>query len=278
MNACAPCARAADGLPMRARLALRLVAAAALGVVVGGCVQPVTPEARKLVADARAAYDRGDDPAVVRDTTTFLDRYAQTDLADVAYYLRGLAHYRRKDLSAARADLKLAASRAERRDVRVGALKALGDLAFDAGDLEWAETLYREGLAAAAPRRPPADEIRYRLGCTLQRQGRWAQADEQFDRVVYVFADTEVARRAERRLRCLGWTVQAGAYARQDSARAEAARLRKAGLAAATKSAMLDGKLRFLVHVGRYGRHDEAAGALPAVRRLRSDAFVTPTR
>ena len=256
----------------------RIPIALVLGLLAGGCIQTVTPEAKQLLVASRAAYDRGDDAAVLRDTTAFLAGHAKTNLADVAYYLRGLSRFRRKDTAGAKADLQAAAGCAQRKPVRVGARKALGDLAFDAGDMDWAESLFREALAEAEPGKKPADEIRYRLGCVLQQKGQWADANEQFDRVAHVFAGTEVARRAERRLRCLAWTVQAGAFATRKLARADAARLRSEKLSAVTRPITVGGKLRFVVQVGWYETYEAAAASLPAVRRSRRDAFVTPTR
>ena len=259
----------------------RVGLAAALAAVLlaaGGCEQPVSPEARQLVTDSRAAYQRGDDAAVIRDTTAFLDGHANSKLADVAYYLRGLARCRQNDLAGAKSDLKAAAATAQRKDVRVGALKALGDLAFDEDDMNWAEDLFRQALAEAEPKKQPIDEIRYRLGCVLQRKGRWSEADEQFDRVAHVFAGTEAARRAERRLRCLAWTVQAGAFAGKKLADADAARLRAKKLSAVVRPVTAGGRLQFVVQVGWYDSYERAAAALPSVRRHRGDAFITPTR
>jgi len=260
---------------MRAGLAAALGAALLAGA---GCEQPLSPEARQLVINSKAAYQAGDDEAVIRDTTAFLETHAQTKLADVAYYLRGLARCRRSDLAGARSDLKTAARLAQRRDVRVGSLKALGDLAFDADDMDSAEGLFREALAEAEPKTQPIDEIRYRLGCVLQRKGRWSEADEQFDRVAHVFAGTEVARRAQRRLRCLAWTIQAGAFANKKLADADAARLRARKLSAVVRPITAGGELRFVVQVGWHESYERAAAALPSIRRYRSDAFVTPTR
>jgi len=247
-------------------------------LLAGGCVQTVTPEAKQLLVASRGAYERGDDAAVVRDTTAFLADHAKTNLADVAYYLRGLSRLRGKDTPGAKEDLLAAAGCAQRKSVRLGARKALGDLAYDAGDMDWAETLFREALAEAEPTKKPTDEIRYRLGCVLQRKGRWADADEQFDRVSHVFAGTEVARRAERRLRCLAWTVQAGAFATHKLARADAARLRAKKLSVVTRPVPGAGKLQFVVQVGWHETHAAAVASLPTVRRIRPDAFVTPTR
>lgn len=243
-----------------------------------GCVEPVSPEARQMLIDSRAAYDRGDDPTVVRQTSQFLAGNGRNSLSDVAYYLRGLANYRAKDLTSARSDLQAALAATKRQDIRLGSLKALGDLAYEEGDMAGADRLYRQALAECSPGTRPADEIGYRLGCALQNQGRWSEADEQLDRVVHVFAGSEIARRAERRLRCVAWTVQAGAYEKKAAADTEAVRFRAARLPANTRPVLVDGKLRFFVQVGWYDTRDKASALLPAVRKLRADAFVIPSR
>jgi tetratricopeptide (TPR) repeat protein len=243
-----------------------------------GCVLPVSPEARQLLVDGRAAYDRGDDPAVLRQTNAFLAQHARSSLSDVAYYLRGLAAYRQQNLPAARADLQAALAATTRRDIRLGSQKALGDLAYEDGDMGAADSFYRQALAECEGGARPSDEIGYRLGCALQAQGRWGEADEQFDRVAHVFAGSEIARRAERRLRCVAWTIQAGAYEKKATADAEAVRLRAAHLPANTRPVVVGDKLRFFVQAGWYDTRDKAAALLPAVRKARPDAFIIPSR
>jgi tetratricopeptide (TPR) repeat protein len=277
-----PIGRREKGLRALVRSAARTSAWAAIaaGVLCGGagCAPSVSPEAQQILIRSREAYERGDDEAVLRDTSLFLRDHGQTNLADVAYYLRGLAKYRRRDPSGAREDLKAAVTRTQRKDVRIGSLKALGDLAYETADMDWAENLYGEALKEIEPGKKPADEVRYRLGCVLQHKGRWREADEQFDRVTHVFAGTEIARRAERRLRCRAWAVQAAAFTRRDQARQEASRLRAKGLAAVARPGMYGGELRFYVQVGLYPTYGAAAAALPAVRKHRADAFVATTR
>ena len=243
-----------------------------------GCVEPVSPEARQLLVDGRAAYDCGEDATVLRQTGQFLDAHARSPLADVAYYLRGLAYLRTQNRPAAQADLQAALAATKRQDIRLGSQKALGDLAYEDGDFAAADTLYRQAQAECAPAARPADEIGYRLGCLLQAQGRWTEAAEQLDRVSHVFAGSEIARRSERRLRCVAWTVQAGAYEKKASADAEVARLRAAALPANTRAVLVDGKLRFFVQVGWYDTRDKAAASLPPVRKLCPAAFVIPSR
>ena len=253
-----------------------LVAALLAGV--GGCVEPIGPEARQLLVESKAAYDRGDDPGVLEKTSAFLAEHSNAAEADVAYYFRGLAKYRRKDSPGAMSDLKEAFTRTNRRDIQLGSTKALGDLAFESGDIDWAEDMYGQALQYADPNQKPTDEIRYRLGCVLQRRGKWIEADHQFDRVLHLFSESASARRAERRVRCLAWTVQTGVFARRDSALAEARRLREAKLPAATRPLTYGGLLRFHVQIGMYETYAAAQAALPGVRRLRKDAIAVPTR
>ena len=256
-------------------------AAAAIGLLLaacGGCVEHASPEAIKLLAEGQGAYERSDDHAAIAKTSEFLAHSAQTAEADVAYYLRGLAYYRTKDLPAAREDLKRSAARTRRKDLHLKVLKALGDLAYDTGDLDWAETLYRGALDEMNLKAPPADEVRYRLGCALQRKGNWWDADSQFDRLRHDFPDSAPARLAERRIRCQAWAFQIAAFDRKDLADSESARLAKVGLATTVRHAVVDGKLRFLVQAGRYDTYAAADADAPKIRNAAASAQLVPTR
>ncbi len=236
------------------------------------------PEAERLLASAQHAYEKGEDTSVVRDTSLFLAEYPHVSYSATAHYLRGLSHFRQKEPGLAKEDLKAAAAGARRKDVRVGALKTLGDLACEEGDMDWAVTLYGEALGELGPAEKPGEDVRYRLGCALQHRGRWAEADRHFDRVVHAFAGTEAARRAEQRMRCTAWTVQAGAHERKDAADRQVRDLRDAGLSAKAVPVQVEGRLEFRVNVGTFETYEPANAALEAVRRLRQEAFVTPTR
>ena len=259
--------------PMGPAVALGLLLAAC-----GGCVRHASPEAIKLLAEGRDAYERSDDQAVIAKAGKFLALNAHTAEADVAYYLRGLAYYRTKDLPAAREDLKRSAARARGKDLHLKVLKALGDLAYDTGDTDWAETLYREALDEMNPKAPPADEVRYRLGCALQQKGQWWDADLQFDRLGHDFPDSPAARLAERRIRCKAWAFQIVAFDREDLADSESARLAKLGLATTVGHAVVAGKLRFLVQAGRYDTYPIAAADAPRIRGIAHSAQLVPTR
>lgn len=265
---------------IRVQLSQTRCAAAALGLLLtacGGCVQHAGPEAVKLLGDAQSAYGRSDDQAAIAEASEFLDQNSHTAEADAAYYLRGLAHYRARHLPAAREDLKRAADRARGKDLRVKAVKALGDLALESGDADWARTLYTQALDEMDLAKPPADEVRYGLGCALQHTGLWWDADAQFDRLLHDFPDRPVARLAGRRIRCQAWTFQIAAFDRQDLAEAESARLAKTGLKTTVAQAVVDGKLKFLLQAGWYDTH-AAAGDAGQIRAAAANAQLVPTR
>jgi len=258
-----------------------ICAVAAIGLLLVtcvGCVEHASPDAIELLAEGRDAYEKSDDQAAIARTSEFLANNARTAEADVAYYLRGLAYYRTGDLPAAREDLKRSASRARQKDLHLKVLKALGDLAFDTGDMDWAETLYAEALAEMDPKVTPADDVRYRLGCVLQRKGQWWDADSQFERLQHDFPDSRAARLAGRRIRCRAWTFQLAAFDRKDLAESASARLAKVGLTTAVRPTVIEGKLTFLVQAGWYETHAAAAADTQKIRNADPNAPLVPTR
>jgi len=271
-------------MPIRGSAGRRraVLAPAMLGLLLaacGGCVQHAGPEAVKLLGDAQAAYGRSDDQAAIAKASEFLTQNSHTAEADAAYYIRGLAHYRTKDLPAAREDLKRAADRARGKDLRVKAGKALGDLALESGDADSARMFYTQALDEMDLAKPPADEVRYGLGCALQHKGLWWDADVQFDRLLHDFPDRPVARLAGRRIRCQAWTFQIAAFDRQDLAEAESARLAKIGPKTTVRQAVVDGKLKFLLQAGRYDTRAAAAEAAgKTLGGLATNAQLVPAR
>jgi len=243
-----------------------------------GCNGQLTPQAREILRGCYDAYWSGDNRDVIRRADAFLRDNRRSKRADEAYYLRGLAKYELTDMSGARADLNEALGRTRNKDIRARALLALGDLAHDTGEMDLAGTMYRQALASLESGAKPGDHARYRLGCVLQRQGRWRQADVHFDRVIYFFDGSELARRAERRVRCSDWTIQVGAFADKPRADAAAAQLRANKINAFTHPVLDDNRPVFVVQIGRYPTYEQAAVGLAEVKRQQSDAFVTVTR
>lgn len=260
--------------PRRQWMALGLVAAC----FVAGCNGQLSPEAKQLLLDARTAYERNNNPAVVSITDRFVREHPGSIALDEAYYLRGMARFRLGKFPAAVADFKRALDVTERDAIRALAYTQLGEIAFMRNDLDRAEEFTRNALEHTDPAKPPADKALYRLGCTLQRKGQWVEADERLGKVTFWFDETELAGRARRRISARGWTVRAGTFTRRRYAEAAADELQKVGLPAKLQVEVRGGKLVYLVEVGRFADYAPAVAQLPAVRRHRSDAFITVTR
>jgi len=243
-----------------------------------GCNGPLSPQAKRLWQGGQEAYNRGDDSATIRHMDEFLHQYPRSSWSDRAYHLRGLAKYRTKDYPGAKADFREAINRARSKTTRAKALKAMGNVAYTMNDTALAEQSYREALGLMERSEPGSDEIHYRLGCVLQRQGRWADADTQFDRLIYLFDGTALANRAKLRVHSKAWTIQAGAYKRKANADRAVASMRAENFQSVCRAQLWRGRPRFLVLVGRFPTYEQAVAALGGVKKLVSDAFVTPTR
>jgi len=249
------------------------------GLLCAGCNGALSPEAQRLLQDARQASAAGDDRAVLRHADAFLAAHGGTSAVAEVLYLRGLAGLRTGRTDAAGQDLQRAARLAETEELRAKALSALGDLQYDSGQWPLALESYAAALAQDAEPRPDGtDRALYRLGELLQRQGRWAEADEQFDRLVHLYEGSAWARRAAGRIRGRAWTLLVAAHADRSRAEALAEQLRAAGRPAEVRAALIENRPEFRVQSGRYPTYDQAAKALADVRRDAPRARVSPTR
>ncbi len=206
-----------------------------------GCSGPLSPQAAELLTNCYTLYEKGDDAAAAQNLDLFLRDNSTSSRSDEGYYLRGLIKARTGDPEGARRDLNSALSKTSNKELRTNALVALGELAWEAGDLALAENTLRQALVYAELGKKPSDQAHYRLGCVLQRQGRWKDADVQFDRVVYLFSDSKLGQLAARRTHCTAWTIQAGAYERERHAAVTVEALRAKKLGAVRESRLHKG-------------------------------------
>lgn len=243
-----------------------------------GCAPEMPPQARELLNSGIDAYHAGNHDLARARMDEFISEYPRVRGVEEAYYLRGMAHYRGKRIDEARRDLVRAADGADDKFLRARALVALGNIAYETDEMARAENFYRDALDDLEGDRPPADQALYRLGCVLQRQGRWREADQQFNRLIYVFGDSQFPSSAERRVHARAWTVQAGAFENRSHALALVEKLRGHGLDAQSLPLLADKGPRFVVLVGRHASYEAADVAAGDVRRHEPQAFVTVTR
>lgn len=268
----------AHGAEMRVQ---HRIFAAAMLCVAGtglGCNGHLSLRAKALLHSGNEAYKQGDYQTTVAEMDAFVKEVGRSRRAGEGYYLRGLAKLKLNDTKGAKVDFDQAAERTQDRQIRAHCLNALGDMAWDEDDMDQAAGCYAEALESTDRGRKPADHSQYRLGCVLQRQGKWHDADLRFSRLDYFFRGSELAMRAARRINCRAWTVQAGAFSDKGSADTAAEKLRRAKLPATVEPTLSREKLIFVVQVGRYAAYEQAVGALEGVRQHVDDAFVITTR
>ncbi len=263
---------------MMRRLLAMMAGGACFVAALTGCNGEATPEGKILLQNAAAAYGNGQYEATVRNVDAFMIENAKSSRADEAFYLRGLARYRLKQYDAAVSDLEQAIDRTKIARIKSNSLNALGDIAYDRNNMVLAGHLYEQALENTERGKKPADHSCYRLGCTLQRQGRWAEADPYFQKVIYFFDGSELAKLASRRVNCVAWSIQAGAFEKKANAEKAAAEFAGSGIQATALPVVESGKLVYIVQVGRYATYEQAVATLDKVRKTKGDAFVVTTR
>jgi TolA-binding protein len=247
-------------------------------ILTAGCRETISPRARQDLDASAAAYRSGDYDLAVDRANTVLAENPKGEAAWEAYYLRGMARYKQESFDAARADLRIALDETDQDSLAIKAGDALGEIAYRQDDLIAARQLFQDVIDRGEDRAPPLDHANYRLGCIYQRRSQWDEADLHFQRVIYHFPGTELARLASQRSGARHWTVQVGSYEDRDNAAAAARLFPVSGPRAFVEPIIRDGEPAFLLMVGKWKEYDRAEAALPDVRETRPDAFLTVVR
>jgi tetratricopeptide (TPR) repeat protein len=242
-----------------------------------GCNNSLPPHGQQLLASGKQSYERKQYDQALATLDAFMSQYGGRHGADEALLYRGMAKAQRGDRAGAMSDLRQASAIARTPALRTHAQYNLANIAYEAGDMGGAAEAFRQALAQADSD-PSMLAIsangHYRLGVTLQRQGKWAEADPHFHRVGFLSPDSDVARQAARHANCRAWTVQAGSLGARQAAEAMSAALKRLSLAA-TVQPDRSPQPRFVVYVGRFEQYGDAVEQLREVAKHQSDAFVT---
>lgn len=261
---------------------MRVIASVAVVVcfaaLSAGCITTVKPEAARYLQAADAAFRRGDDTAAIEAGSQFIQMYPRLEQSGEAYYIRGLARCRAGKVNTGKADLQTALTLTKRKDLMALVHCRLGDLAYQADEMAESEGHYRQALRYVRPGAPPADEAMYRLGCILQREGRWREADLFFSRVMHFFDGAPLAKRSAEHAYAARWSIQTAAMSKVASAKQLKRRLRLAGLDARTDLELRNGRVMRLVRVGSYRTYGQAQADLGKVRTIVTDAYITSAR
>ncbi len=262
---------------MPGRRIVVLIALAAMAVC-AGCAPTLDPQSQQELNEGSQAFQNQQYVLAIREMDAFLREHPTGPGTDEAHYIRGLSKYRLGDRDGARADLTTATSQTQHDHIRINGYNALGDLAWDADDMEQGERMYRRVLDYAPGESDEAIHARYRLGCVLQRKGDWREADLQFERVIHYAGETDLGARAARRVRAQAWTVQVGAFENRERAEQLAASLEEQNLPAMAQEVTQGGRLLLLVQIGRYTSYEEAMSVLRRLEQQGREGFVTVTR
>ncbi|RKY24249.1 MAG: hypothetical protein DRP83_07980 [Planctomycetota bacterium] len=256
-----------------------LVLCALVSLFTIGCeYKAVSPQAREHLDIASRAYRAGDNRKTVAQADAALEYTGRGSVALQATYLRGMARYRLKDITRAQSDLEKVSRKSDNIQLLIRAFDALGEIAYRKGDMPRAEKCFQHVVDLADRRQRPVDRAHYRLGCILQRLGRWQQADVHFQRVIYLFGRSKLAKLSRRRVNGRKWTIQVGAYSTRSDAQAGAKAFDKAKLKTYIRPIVEAGRLSFLLQVGRWNKYERAAAGLRQARSVQAQAFLQVTR
>jgi len=261
----------------------KLLSASAMLMVlalVAGCPPPTSRQGQGLVTLAKQQFDQQQYAQATQTLTGFLEKESRSGLAGEAYYLRGLCYRQMGPAREGEAerDLQEAVKMSREASVRGLANVALGHLCYETrpGHLEQAVGYYEAALKDLS-KEPPLDAVLLRLGASLQRLGRWSEADPYLSRCYDEFPESSFARYARERFGARTWRLQFGAFSEMSRATRVAEQVRSAGMTADVQPVRQEGKVLYAVRSGSYGTHGQAEGAAGPARAVAADVTIVAT-
>jgi len=247
-----------------------LAAIAAVGLV-AGCAPPSQRDAQAAFDEGFAAFQAGHWQWAYDGFTRYLRSGPEATSRGEVYYYRGeaLVHLRRRD--EAMNDFQQALAAKPGQPILDFVRVAIGNFYYEEGNdskaLEWYNLALRDPVAQL-----PMDQLSLRAGVSLQRVGRWQDADKYLQNVIDNFPATVAAQEARRRIHATAFAVQTGAFATAAAAQQEVSRLRQKGFDARIVPASRPGQTLQAVQVGRARTYTEAQSV---AQRLMSAGFST---
>ncbi len=234
---------------------------AVLLLAVGGCTPPLlNKNDDKVFTSGYDDYQAGRYKDADRKFSEVVADNPQSAALSEVYYFRGLTRLQESRRNEARADFQAGATHYGRELTQIYSMTCLANMEYEDGHDQQAVPLYRTVLEHPVPGLP-TDKILYRLGVSLQRLGRWNEADETFARLLKDHSDSPLAAEARIRTQADSFTLQAGAFTDRAKAATLAARLRQDGYPVVLAVVAAGGKTFHVVNVGHYHTAAEAQAA-----------------
>ena len=246
-------------------------------MVLSGCNSPLNPQEQARLDLARQQVQNKQFSSAIRNLNLFLSNHPSGPNSGEAYYLRGRCH--RQTIPAneqlAEQDFQSALKGEKDRAIRSYALVGLGHIYFEnrPHQLEKAVEFYRAAIKDL-PNAPPKDAALYRLGVSLQKMGRWQDADLYLSRCIDKFPNSTFTKYARYKFGARTWSIQFGAFADLTRARKLVTKLKASGWPASWQTRRKNSSLLYIVRSGRYLNFNQANNMLPNARAIQSDAEI----
>jgi len=250
--------------------------ASALSAGPAGCVKgPLDKPSQKLFFAGYRSFQSGDYRDADRSFGEVIARNPTSWALSEVHYLRGLSRLKLGRRAEAKDDFRKGATASPGRELtQLYSAVALANLEYEEGNDATAAHLYRQAIEHR-DKNLPMDAMLYRLAVSLQRLGRWAEADDVLARLLSEHRDSSLIDHARSRFRARGFTVQTGAFADRTNAESLASRLRQEGFEVRLPPPNGD-RMLHAVCVGRYQTYREAAQEAARLRDRGYSALVKP--
>ncbi len=195
------------------------------------------------------------------------------------YYLRGLCYRRMPgpDYALAKKDLQTALQFSRNRKLSFLINTALGHTYYENINPDYAKAIeYYQAALKAMPSPPPTgvnvDAVRFRLAVSLQRMGRWRQADKFLSQCIY--ARSGYSSEARKLFGCNAFSVQVGVFGDMKNVHKVVNKLKQVGLRGRWVPITVKGKVLYAVQCGYYNTYASAKQALGHVKNFYASSII----
>ena len=244
-----------------------------------GCNGPGSSSA--AYEQAQKAYNAGQYAPAQRTLTTYLaGGNASKNQKCKAFYLRGLCYRQQGQafFSQAQKDFETVLHNNCDKAIAGMAHAAIGHILFESRLQGLAKAQYHYHQALKVLKDESVDQVLFRLGVCLQRQGQWQKADHYFQQCMNDFPGSPLAPNARQRLGCRIFRLQAGAYSNLAAANLQIRELSQSGWAFDAKLTSKDSRMLYLVQSGAFNDYQNAYNELNRLKRSTPSAIIVVSK